>query len=57
MLGEVLTRLDLKDGENWKDAERELVRAEEAGEAALAAWARKWGGAMLHRLEEVGTWN
>lgn len=42
---------DLSDIERVKDAEHELRRA--ATDAALADWARRWGGCALERLHHV----
>lgn len=38
---------DLTDYEVVKDCNHELQKAEAAGEAAMAAWARTWGRAAL----------
>jgi hypothetical protein len=54
----VLSRRDLVDGENLKQAEHELRRAGE-DQALLLAWVRDWGGASVNALRalhgEVGT--
>lgn len=49
-MSELLSRCDLTDEEVRKDALHELARAEAAGEAALAQWARTWGRAALAAL-------
>ncbi len=43
---------DLTDDRNIEDAAYELDRAEAAGEAALAAWARKWGRDAIDALRD-----
>ena len=42
---------DLADDEVRRDAAHELSRAEAAGDAELAAWARKWGRPALAAIE------
>ncbi len=49
--------VDLADYENVKQARHELDRAETAADAdaALARWARKWGGAALVVIHDAHT--
>jgi hypothetical protein len=44
----LLSRLDMSDAENVKDADHQFRRC--ASEADFAAWAQKWGGASMHAL-------
>lgn len=44
----LLSRMDLSDGEVIKDAAHQFRRCD--SEAALAGWARKWGGAFVAKL-------
>lgn len=46
-----LTRLDLSDAGNLKDAEFEFRRAQGDG-VSLVKWARKWGEALCRAVEE-----
>lgn len=48
----MLTRLDMSDRENLKDAEFELSRAGNDADR-LAVWAAKWGEALLERIDDV----
>lgn len=49
---QLLTRLDLSDTENVKDAQAELRRAGN-DPAKLAVWAGKWGDALCMRALEA----
>lgn len=48
----MLTRLDMSDRENLKDADFELRRAGSDADK-LAVWAAKWGEALLDRIDAV----
>lgn len=57
---------DMSDAINRQDARHELYAAEQAGDAALAAWARKYGATLLEfgddaedtidRLDAIAEW-
>lgn len=49
---QLLTRMDMSDEENVKDAHAELRRAEN-DPAKLAVWAAKWGEALVVRCLET----
>lgn len=51
----LLTRMDMSDEENIKDAERELQRAGDDA-AKLSVWAAKWGGVLTLRCAETEGW-
>lgn len=51
----LLTRMDMSDEENIKDAQRELNRAGDDA-AKLSVWAAKWGGALTLRCAETEGW-
>lgn len=48
---QLLTRLDMADIENIKEAQHQLRRAEDDA-AKLAVWAATWGPALIARCEE-----
>jgi len=47
----ILTRQDLSDEENLTEARWELQRATD--DAAMAAWARKWGESSLAAMDDL----
>jgi len=47
----LLSRLDMSDVENVKDADHQLRRC--VSDADFAAWARKWGGASMQALRDA----
>lgn len=49
---QLLTRMDMSDGENAKDAQAELHRAAN-DPAKLAVWAAKWGAALVTRCLDI----
>lgn len=51
----LLTRMDMSDEENIKDAQRELNRAGDDA-AKLSVWAAKWGRALTLRCAETEGW-
>lgn len=51
----MLTRLDMSDEENVKDAQFELERAGD-DPAKLAVWAGKWGVALVSRCLAAEGW-
>lgn len=54
-VSQLLTRMDMSDAENVKEAAHQLRRAEN-DTAKLAVWAATWGEAMAARCEEAEGW-
>jgi hypothetical protein len=48
----LLTRLDLSDEENIKDAAHQLARCRD--DFQFAAWARRWGEPLVQRAQDAG---